>query len=190
MTNSTNKIDSKDLCDFFCTNGSITRPGSYTLPKKDCIKALDHFIATGENHLSLLDDITHATWDKFDEWDSSQFYSDGQMVIIKEFLLGNLFWKDSDFDDFQNDILRRNYEVSKNIRIKNNTYLYRRKESLRNNQKLRKKLLEKFNNRCKKCQSNSNLEIDHIVSVRKGGSDKIDNLQVLCKSCNLSKGSK
>lgn len=32
------------------------------------------------------------------------------------------------------------------------------------------------------------LEIDHIISRRKGGTDHIDNLQLLCGSCNRIKG--
>ena len=33
-----------------------------------------------------------------------------------------------------------------------------------------------------------NLEVDHIISRRKGGTDHIDNLQLLCGSCNRIKG--
>ena len=32
------------------------------------------------------------------------------------------------------------------------------------------------------------LEVDHIVAVAKGGSDHIDNLQLLCGNCNRIKG--
>ena len=33
-----------------------------------------------------------------------------------------------------------------------------------------------------------NLEVDHIISRRKGGTDHVDNLQLLCGSCNRIKG--
>ncbi len=44
------------------------------------------------------------------------------------------------------------------------------------------------NYRCARCGSSDHIEIDHIVPVSKGGSNGIDNLQPLCRSCNASKG--
>ena len=43
---------------------------------------------------------------------------------------------------------------------------------------------------CAKCKSKNNLQIDHIVPRSIGGSDKIDNLQILCSSCNKRKNNK
>lgn len=41
---------------------------------------------------------------------------------------------------------------------------------------------------CRICRNaGAELEVDHIVRVSRGGSDKLDNLQTLCKACNRSK---
>jgi hypothetical protein len=40
---------------------------------------------------------------------------------------------------------------------------------------------------CKICHSTTNIEIDHIIPVSKGGTKDISNLQVLCKECHTEK---
>lgn len=42
--------------------------------------------------------------------------------------------------------------------------------------------------RCGKKLRKSDAEIDHILPQSLGGTNSIDNLQVMCKSCNCSKG--
>ena len=46
------------------------------------------------------------------------------------------------------------------------------------------------NGQCRQCGSKQNLQFDHIYPVSKGGATTVDNLQLLCRSCNLSKGAK
>ena len=53
--------------------------------------------------------------------------------------------------------------------------------------KLRHQLLIEANYKCKMCQTDKDLEIDHIIPVSRGGTDDFNNLQVLCKKCNLEK---
>ncbi len=50
--------------------------------------------------------------------------------------------------------------------------------------KVRRKLLAGF---CVHCGSREKLTIDHIVPVAQGGTDRKDNLQALCRSCNAKK---
>ncbi len=52
----------------------------------------------------------------------------------------------------------------------------------------RSELLEQANYRCSRCGSREDLTIDHIMPRVKGGSNETNNLQVLCRSCNSSKG--
>jgi hypothetical protein len=42
--------------------------------------------------------------------------------------------------------------------------------------------------RCVKCGSNERLEFDHVIPVSLGGANTARNLQLLCETCNRSKG--
>lgn len=42
--------------------------------------------------------------------------------------------------------------------------------------------------KCVKCSSSEKLEFDHIIPVIKGGANTERNIQLLCESCNRSKG--
>jgi 5-methylcytosine-specific restriction endonuclease McrA len=41
---------------------------------------------------------------------------------------------------------------------------------------------------CQRCGTEDNLSVDHIVPRKLGGDDSLNNLEVLCGSCNSSKG--
>lgn len=49
------------------------------------------------------------------------------------------------------------------------------------------KLLRRFNNECLNCGSKERIEKDHIKPISKGGSNSLENLQPLCRSCNAAK---
>jgi 5-methylcytosine-specific restriction enzyme A len=51
-------------------------------------------------------------------------------------------------------------------------------------------VLKRDNYKCKQCSKTSNLHIDHLKPLAKGGENDLSNLQILCSSCNLAKGSK
>ena len=51
-------------------------------------------------------------------------------------------------------------------------------------------ILEKCNYKCLACGTYEDLTIDHVVPVLLGGKTEISNSQVLCRSCNASKGTK
>ena len=44
--------------------------------------------------------------------------------------------------------------------------------------------------KCLKCGSEEDLHMDHVIPESKGGETTLENLQVLCRKCNISKGTK
>jgi hypothetical protein len=59
---------------------------------------------------------------------------------------------------------------------------------------LRKLVAERANYRCEYCRISAldsffNFHIDHIISVKHGGTTLADNLAYACQICNLNKGS-
>ena len=53
---------------------------------------------------------------------------------------------------------------------------------------VRDAVMERDNYTCVYCGSTNNPELDHDEAHANNGSDEIDNLQVLCRSCNRRKG--
>lgn len=54
---------------------------------------------------------------------------------------------------------------------------------------VREYLLEKFNRKCCYCgKTDTPLEIEHITPKSRGGSNRVSNLCLACRSCNVSKG--
>jgi 5-methylcytosine-specific restriction endonuclease McrA len=66
----------------------------------------------------------------------------------------------------------------------------RRKEYQKIKPRLHLLLIERDGHKCKQCNSIENIQIDHIIPLSKGGSDEPENLQLLCRKCNIRKGDK
>ncbi len=62
------------------------------------------------------------------------------------------------------------------------------KREYESKQKSMRRALIKPDSFCARCSTTENLTVDHIISLRKGGQNTMDNLQVLCLACNRSKG--
>ena len=54
--------------------------------------------------------------------------------------------------------------------------------------KIRFYVFQRDHERCVKCGSRRNLEVDHIYPISKGGKTEMSNLQTLCHRCNVRKG--
>ena len=51
-------------------------------------------------------------------------------------------------------------------------------------------LVERDGEKCCNCGATNNLAVDHIAPISRGGTNKMDNLRLLCKLCNSEKGAK
>lgn len=52
---------------------------------------------------------------------------------------------------------------------------------------VRQRVWQRFGGRCVECQATQYLEFDHIIPVAKGGNNSDNNVQLLCRGCNLKK---
>jgi ribosomal protein S27E len=68
----------------------------------------------------------------------------------------------------------------------------KKRTTIKNYKKIFKDLLHKYKFQCNFCgeKEEKKLTIDHIKPVSKGGTDDLNNLQILCRSCNSKKGAK
>lgn len=55
---------------------------------------------------------------------------------------------------------------------------------------LRKAVLERDAYRCQKCGDHHDLHVDHIFPESRGGEAALENLQCLCRPCNIKKGAR
>ena len=56
---------------------------------------------------------------------------------------------------------------------------------------IREYLLEKWKRKCVYCKETGiKLEIEHIIPKSRGGSNRVDNLTISCRDCNVKKGNK
>ncbi len=66
----------------------------------------------------------------------------------------------------------------------------KKRKTLANYKKILQDLLPKYNFKCVLCKATEKLTIDHIKPISKGGGDELENLQIMCKTCNSRKGNK
>ncbi len=52
---------------------------------------------------------------------------------------------------------------------------------------VRQRVWQRYGGKCVECQSDQYLEFDHVIPVAKGGSNFDNNIQLLCRRCNLKK---
>lgn len=102
------------------------------------------------------------------------------------------------YKDYQIKYREENYDILYNLTVKRRSYDFH----VEFTPLQRKKIIERDNYTCQYCgikvhdRRNGNwntfdkAHIDHIIPISKGGNSEPNNLQVLCRTCNLSKSNK
>lgn len=114
---------------------------------------------------------------------------DGDYLYInREFLkfrkkLGNRIWPLISYAITKDVCDSVEFETGKN------PIAYTRRRSFQENEKeLFKFVANRDGLKCTYCGTSFDLTLDHITPIKAGGSNHLDNLQILCRSCNSKKG--
>ena len=169
----------------------VSRQGCYDLRKSVFRIALIEKLIAGDNHLPTFDKITWWTWQVSDNINQIH-WSDEEILEIKTFLEDGLYWPTSFFDAQSVEKLKIAVKEVEARNAYKASYEFRRLEAslYTNNPKIRQFIFARDGRVCKTCGTNRILTLDHIIPVSRGGVDHVENLQVLCRSCNSKKSNK
>ena len=174
--------------------------GMYTMHLDKFFVALRYYLDSGENVLDEYSQImwlfsgnahfdldVDAGWSPLDDGN----YTEKECEIIMDFLAGDSFW--NIYEGLNTEQIRALIQKVKKARdcLKNKKYKKNRRNkasSYTADPELRKKIFERDGEICCHCGATTDLTIDHIDPVVRGGEDTEDNIQILCRTCNSTKG--
>jgi 5-methylcytosine-specific restriction endonuclease McrA len=84
---------------------------------------------------------------------------------------------------YESDLKEEAEEYLKSTYLKNLDWINKKKKH-----NLFSRIIDRDGAYCVNCRSTNDLTIDHIHPRSKGGSNDIENLRILCRKCNSSKG--
>jgi hypothetical protein len=148
-------------------------------------KCYQKYKRTGKNYLQIAQEIYLISWD-FDN--ENEILSDFQIARIG-LGLKDIFILENLSPEIIEKCQRVHDRTLEKIK-KRGTYEERRKEANRllANNNFRERIFNRLGKKCNYCGKTTDLSIDHIRSIYAGGSNDESNFQVLCRSCNSSKG--
>ena len=123
-------------------------------------------------------------WERENSLD--EFERKCRVILASEFATDNIRRQAQSYLD---DILEKR-RIQGEKRIKEQAVRRRRAQFAGQYERLLLALIDRDGYRCAHCGAYEDLTIDHIMPLSKGGTDDLDNLRLLCRACNSSKGDK
>lgn len=165
--------------------GTIVLPGSFDVTPAQLAQA-EKLIKEGE--LSVFDKLkflTHLQWNMYEDPNCLSYYIQDRNGYLQEILDGEFCWPASEeIKQYIRHCMKRIEEWEK----RKSSYSVRRRKADKACKEHRELIVKEFNGKCLCCGSRKKLTIDHVVPISQGGTDDIENLQLLCRSCNSRKG--
>jgi len=162
--------------------------GCYTIKNK-FLMMYDVFLNDGINLLDCYSDYIYLSWIK-DLMSEYKTYEECDKIGDSLSLLRR--YKICDCDDLADQrarlkIVRNNYQRH----LESISNIPRRDANIFTSKiSTKEKVFDLYGRKCLCCGSTENITIDHVVSVKNGGVNEIENMQPLCKSCNSRKSTK
>jgi 5-methylcytosine-specific restriction endonuclease McrA len=107
---------------------------------------------------------------------------------------GELYWEDEGYDEQEMKALLLQRLRQKERRLARALDLMEGRETPGRSRRgfiadeLRQQVWRRDRGRCVECGLAEDLQYDHIIPVASGGATTLENLQLLCRSCNAAKG--
>ncbi len=174
------------IADMIYTGGCVIRDGCYNLSKSHFIDACEELRRTGDDKLGEHDKLTWLSWEN----NPKTILPDEDCLLFQKVLADKTFWHlYAIFSASEVDLIKTMVNYTEQYRKRQETAAFKRREACRYTAKcdIRDAVFKRDGKVCKSCKAIENLSLDHVIPVTKGGENSLENMQVLCKSCNSKK---
>ena len=167
------------VLDYLYSNGfsGVSRYGMYNVKRDLLEKGIFEFLKSGKDVLSEHDKLLWQSWEDESDWKWSRLTFKDIKFFKKTLEKQTFFNIYSLYTEEEIDNLKRRIEKDEKYHKYLKSYKYKRREL----GAIAYKIKEELGEFCVVCKSTEQLELDHINPLRNGGTNKRNNLQVLCK---------
>ena len=175
----------------------FTMQGFFSMPTEHFEQAFEHYLVTGKNVLDEYAEIQYLLWDAENYFKDDPFQTPVERTkkikYYEDLISNKKFWNINYFYEKEEmETIKKYLMVCKDEIKYRKSYQYKREQAClyTSDPTIRKKVFKRDGRKCVNCGTSKKLTLDHIIPVSKNGKNKLENMQVLCRSCNSSKGDK